>query len=147
MPHGYALLIIFLLLPPVSCAQLGHSEESTDRQLRSLKLPKSESHIAKRYRYKQFSSEKVIVKQYVNPATKTVFAMTWKGSRAPSLVDFLGFDPLKINGPGVARSLHTTLIRTENLSIDILFVGGLYTVSAVRTDLLPNGVTADVVGP
>lgn len=141
------VLVVASLCPILSWAQLGRSEDSTYSQLRSLNLSKSEAHSASGFRYKQFSSDRVVVKAYINPATKAVFAMTWKGSRAPSLIDLLGFDPLKITGPGVSRSLHSTLIRTENLRLDILSDVGRYVVIAVRMDLIPKGVSASVVTP
>jgi Protein of unknown function (DUF2844) len=141
------VLVICLLIPRPSGAQLAQTAENSTRQLGSLQFQKSESHSAQGFRYVVLSSEDLVVKQYLNPANSIVFGITWKGKRAPDLLTLLGLDPYKITGPGVSRSLHATRIRTQNLSINIVVLMGHYSGSAVRTDLLPQGVSASVVTP
>jgi hypothetical protein len=140
------LVISFLSLHPAR-AQLAQTAPKSTRQLGSIQFQKSESHSAEGFQYTLFSSEDLIVKQYVNPATNKVFGITWKGKRVPNLLALLGFDPYKITGPGVSRSLHVTRISTQNLNINILVLMGHYSGSAVRTDLLPQGVSGSVVTP
>jgi len=145
--RSFFVIVAFgLLCPSLSWAQLGQSEESTVRQWHSLNLQKAETHSARRFHYKQLSSDNLVVKQYVNPNTKTVFGVTWQGTSMPNLLDLLGFDPQKVIGPSV-RSLHYMSIRTDSLRIEMITIMGHYTGSAVRTDLLPKGVPASEVTP
>ena len=143
--------LLFLLITSLclhaSRAQLAQTAPKSTRQLGSMQFQKSESHSAEGFQYTLFSSEDLIVKQYVNPVTNKVFGITWKGKRVPNLLTLLGFDPYKITGPGVSRSLHATRISTQNLSINIVVLMGHYSGSAVRTDLLPQGVSGAVVTP
>jgi hypothetical protein len=142
-----AVLALLLLSTSASWAQLGQPVQDSARQFESLHLPKSETHAASGYSYNLLSSDDLVVKQYVNSGTDTVFGVTWKGKRMPSLQSLLGFDPYKISGPGVTRSLHTARIQTESLSVEIVALKGPYAGRAVRTDLLPQGVSASVVTP
>jgi hypothetical protein len=128
-------------------AQLGQSVQRPDRQLELLHLQKSETRTGEGYRYTLLSSDDLVVKQFVNPATNSVFGTTWKGRRMPDLMALLGFDPYTISGPGVTRSLHATRIQTDMLSIEIVALMGRFQGRAVRADLLPQGVPASVVTP
>jgi Protein of unknown function (DUF2844) len=142
-----AFVVLSLLTPLISRAQLAQPEQISTRQLSSLHLQKSESHSADGFRYTLFSSDDLVVKQYVNPITNKVFGVTWRGKRMPNLLTLLGFDPYKIAGPGVSRSLHATCIRTEHLSINIIVLMGHYSGSAIRADLVPQGVSGSAVRP
>jgi hypothetical protein len=128
-------------------AQLGKPAQGSDRQLALLHLQKTETRTGEGYRYTLLSSDDMVVKQFVNPATNSVFGTTWKGRRMPDLMALLGFDPYTISGPGVTRSLHATRIQTDTLSIEIIALMGRYQGRAVRADLLPQGVQASVVMP
>jgi hypothetical protein len=143
-----AVLALLLLYTDASWAQLGQPVQGSARQFESLHLPKSETRTASGYQYNLLSSDDLVVKQYVNSGTDTVFGVTWKGKRMPSLQSLLGFDPYKmISGPDVIHSLHTARIQTESLSVVIVAFKGHYVGRAVRTDLLPQGVSASVVMP
>lgn len=131
----------------VARAQLGQPVQGSDRQLALLHLQKAEARTANGYRYTVLSSDDLVVKQFVNPATNNVFGTTWTGKRMPSLIALLGLDPYKLSGAEVTRSLHATQIRTGRLSVEIIAALGHFEGRAVRTDLLPRGVSASVVTP
>jgi hypothetical protein len=140
-------LFVCFLSPRPSPAQLAQTAGKPTRQLGSVHFQSAESHAAQGFHYVVLSAEGLVVKQYVNPANSKIFGISWNGKRAPDLVGLLGLDPYKITGPGVSRSLHATRIRTQNLSINIVVLMGHYSGSAVRTDLLPQGLSGTVVTP
>jgi len=145
--QAFACIALIFLGAGAARAQLGQSVQRPDRQLQLQRLQKSETRTADKYRYMQLSSDDLVVKQFVNPTTNSVFGVTWKGRRMPSLMSLLGFDPYTISGPGVTRSLHATHIQTDMLSVEIIAVMGRYQGRAVRADLVPQGVSASVVTP
>ncbi len=142
-----APLLFSSLCPKVLWAQLGQSEDYAIRQMRSFNLENSQPHLTPTFRYIEFSSSKLTIRQYINPETQTVFGITWKGTRMPSLTRLLGFDPQQITGTMVRRSLHSAHIRTDILTIDLIDILGHHAGRALRTDLLPKGVSAEAITP
>ncbi len=139
--------LLCLATPPISWAQLGKSPQAATRQLANLNLEESESHSAGPYRYVEFTSPGIVVKQYVNSATNIVFALTWTGKHMPSLSALLGFDPRTVSGAKITRSLHAARIQAGKLDISMIGLVGHYSGSAIRTDLLPPGVPISAVTP
>jgi len=140
-------VVLILLCASAAQAQLGQPVQGPAQRRESLHLEKSETRAANGYRYNVMSSDNLVVKEYIHPGTNAIFGVTWKGKRMPSLQALLGFDPYKISGPGVSRTLHTAQFGTDSLSVAIVAFKGRYEGRVVRIDLLPQGVSPSVVTP
>src|SRR6266487_3895670 len=137
-----ALLPLLSLFAPVASATLGHPESEIARDQKSMQLNASKAVSGRGHRFVSMSSSDFTVKQYVNPQTKLVFGVSWRGSRPPDLGVLLGFDPATVEGPGVYRSLRFTRIETSTLLVEFGGIPGTYAGRVVRLDLLPAGVSA-----
>jgi hypothetical protein len=140
-------VLVVLACPLSASPTLGKSEASVERD--KLLLPTEQIRVVTGtgYRCRVLSSEKLTVKEYVNPATKVVFGVSWSGTQAPPLKQLLGFDPSTLKGIQTLRSLHFARIVTSNLIFEMSAIMGHYSGRAVRTDLLPKGVKAEQVVP
>jgi hypothetical protein len=144
----YVLPILLSLSARVASATLGHPESEIAGDQKSMQLSASRAGRERGYRFVSMSSPDFTVKQYVNPQTKVVFGVTWRGSRPPDFGILLGFDPAKVEGPRVYRSLRFAHIENSTLLLEFGGVPGTYVGRAVRLDLLPAGVSAtEVMAP
>lgn len=145
--RGFVLLILFCF-PSRANARLGGAEGQIEQDRIALHFTqKAQTQTQALYRYNVFSSPDLVVKEYVNPKNKLVFGVSWRGSRMPDLRVLLGFDPATLKGSGGIRSLHYRRVQTQTLLVEIESHTGFYVGHAIRTDLLPSGVSPSEVAP
>ena len=142
------LINSFLVAPPYIDAQLGQGEGQIiqDESKLGLRRTKTEE-VAQRYLYHVLSSPGLVVKEYVDPKTRVVFAVSWRGTQMPDLLVLLGFDPAKLKSPSAGHSLHQSRIQTSTLLYESGGHMGFYLGRAIRTDLLPRDVAQTEVVP
>lgn len=140
-------LTIVLFLQSFAGATLGKPQEQIAKVGAGLHLEKSETQSAHGYSVRILSSSDLTVKEYVNPTTKVVFGVTWRGTRMPDLKLLLGFDPATLRQKGAYQPLHHSTIETPTLQLEMGGHVGLYLGRAIRRDLVPAGVDAAEVKP
>ena len=140
------LALWFAFTPNHALAELGQTELSA-RNLVRLGLQQTHLESFPHYRRVTIASKEIVVRQFIDLKTGAVFGVSWQGNRMPELASLLGFNPIAMNGPGVFRSLHVLRIQTSILSLEAMGHVGSYLGRAVRTDLLPAGVSATEVAP
>jgi hypothetical protein len=143
-----AKLILFFLFcfPWPAEGTLGKREEQIKQDGVALRLEKIQKLSVHRYRFILLSSNNLLIKEYVNLKTKTVFGVTWRGSRMPDLLVLLGFDPATMQGQTVYRSLRYTRIETPTVLLEMGGRLGSY-YGPIRIDVLPPGVSRSEVVP
>jgi hypothetical protein len=141
------LAVVCLFVSTTAMATLGKPEDQIAKVASGLKLQKAETQSSHGYRVSVLSSPDLTVKEYVNPKTKLVFGVTWRGTRMPDLELLLGFDPATLKGKGAYQPLHYSTIKTPTVTLEMGGRMGLYAGRVIRTDLLPAGVKPTEVAP
>jgi len=148
LPLANACSAVLLLLLPFArpaSATLGHSASNVGSDQKTMKLETSKTETVHGYRVVALSSTDFFVKEFVNPRSGLVFAVSWSGQRPPDVQTLLGFDPGKVEGAKVSRSLRFEHVESPTLIIDFGGLPGAFSGKAVRLDLLPAGVKASEV--
>jgi hypothetical protein len=138
------LLLLLAFAPPAS-ATLGHSASNVASDQKAMKLERSKTETVHGYRIVTLSSADFSVKEFVNPQSGLVFAVSWSGQRPPDIQTLVGFDPAKVEGAKVYRSLRFEHVESPTLVIDFGGLPGAFSGTAVRLDLLPAGAKASEV--
>ncbi len=141
------LLSLLLCFPDVAVATLGKAEEQIEQDRVAMHLATTRTELIHGYRCTTLFSRDLGLKEYTNPATKVVFGVAWSGSRMPDLLELLGFDPQKIQGKAIYRSLRYTRIQTDSVLVEMGGRMGAYGGRAIRIDLMPRGVQTSEVVP
>jgi hypothetical protein len=141
------VLVAWLALPPSAFSALGKSQDSINHDKTLLKTKEAKVQLHPKYLCQVLNSEKLTVKEYIDPRTHVVFGVSWTGSQVPPLKELLGFDPNAIKTGHVVRSLHFAHIVTSSITLKMSTIMNHYAGSVVRTDLIPKGVTSSEVKP
>ena len=138
---------VCLSLPIETMATLGKSEQQIDEVAKVLHSENVETQSVHGYIVKTLSSHDLTVKEYVNPKTKIIFGVTWRGMRMPDLLLLLGFDPSAMSGPQVHRSLRYTRIQTQTIILEMGGRPGSYVGRGILIRSLPARTLASEVAP
>ena len=139
------VLLLLLAFARPALATLGHSASKVASDQKAMKLETSKTETVHGYRIVTLSSADFSVKEFVNPQSGLVFAVSWSGQRPPDIQTLVGFDPAKVGGAKVHRSLRFEHVESPTLVIDFGGLPGAFSGTAVRLDLLPAGVKASEV--
>lgn len=140
-----AVLLLLLTFARPASATLGQAESKVASDQKAMKLETSKTETLHGYRVVTLSSANFSVKEFVNPQSGLVFAVSWSGQRPPDIQALVGFDPAKVEGAKVYRSLRFEHVKSPTLMIDFGGLPGAFSGTAIRLDLLPAGVKASEV--
>jgi len=144
--------ILFALLACLSAsnnaaATLGKSEGEIAKISAALHMEQVETKTERGYSVTTLSSRGLVVKEFVDPVTKLVFGISWRGTLTPNLRILLGFELSELKPKQAYRSLHYSHFETPNLMLDMGGRMGFSQGRAIRLDLLPSGVPRSEVMP
>lgn len=140
-----AVLLLLLTFARPASATLGQPESKVASDQKAMKLETSKTETLHGYRVVTLSSANFSVKEFVNPQSGLVFALSWSGQRPPDIQALVGFDPAKVEGAKVYRSLRFERVESPTLVVSFGCLPGAFSGTAVRLDLLPAGVKASEV--
>lgn len=148
----FLALMIVLATPVLAHATLGSDAASAIADASFFGLPKPVK--MRWFGYDIYKAQSVLPKnspfpvqpdsisEFINQGG-VVFGIAWHLSTAPDYLQLLGIDPASVGRIG----LHHSLIQNQKYIIQLDGASGSYTGRAVRLDLLPKGVSPEVVRP
>jgi len=153
-PTGYPkqianLILALFLYCPLSMAALGDSEDSVEKDRKTLSGTRSHATTQDSYSVHEISTEGLTVREYVS-SHGVVFGITWKGISHPDLSSILGSYTEEFqtaNKHAVKPQGHRSHSATQTSHIVVEKSGHMRSVQgrAFIPALIPKGVSADEI--
>ncbi|HRG62518.1 MAG: DUF2844 domain-containing protein [Neisseriales bacterium] len=136
--------LCFCLLATISLsayASLGESSEEVNNDAKNLSSWVSNIETTDNYVIKSINTENTQIKEYINPASDTVFAIRWAGKRIPNMKVLLGnyFDEF-MNTKGSSHGLTSGSSANTDLISNYGGVPGHFFGQVILTKYLPQGL-------